>query len=255
MKITILESTVGPGRTQHILASYLINDSVAIDGGCIGFASPLDIQKKIEHVFLSHSHMDHIASVPIFIDNVYVHGPGCPAIYANAATIQTLQTDIFNDRIWPDMIRLSGEESPFLRLEELTTETPVDVPGLRVIPVEVDHVVPTMAFLVDDGETAIAIVSDTSPTHRVWEVINQQPRLKAVFLECSFPNNMAWLADKAKHLCPKLFGDELKKLRHDVPIVAIHIKTAFEAAIVSELQALGLPNLEIGVPGRTYEWQ
>ncbi len=255
MKVTILESTVGPGRNQHILASYVVNDRVAIDGGCVGFASPLELQKKIEHVFLSHSHMDHIASVPIFIDNVYVHGPGCPTIYANAATIQTLKTDIFNDRIWPDMIRLSAEESPFLKLEELSSEVSVDADGVRVTPVNVDHVVPTMSFIIDDGEAAVAIVSDTSPTQRVWELINQQPRLKAVFLECSFPDTMGWLAEKAKHLCPKLFAAELQKLKQDVPVIAIHIKTAFEPTIISELQALGLPNLEIGVPGKSYEWK
>lgn len=254
MKVTILESTVGPGRTQHILASYLINDHVAIDGGCVGLASPLTVQQQIKHLFLSHSHMDHVASVPIFIDNVYQPGPSCPTVYANATTIKTLQSDIFNDRIWPDMIRLSGEESPFLKLEELVSESVVDAGGLRVTPVDIDHVVPTMAFVIDDGEVAVAIVSDTSPTQRVWEVINEQPRLKAVFLECSFPNHMAWLADKAKHLCPRLFSEELKKLNHRVPVIAIHIKTAFEAAIMSELEALNLPNLEIGIPGKTYEW-
>lgn len=254
MKVTILESTVGPGRNQHILASYLINDRVAIDGGCVGFASPLEMQKQVEHVFLSHSHLDHVASLPIFIDNVYVHGPQCPTVYANSATINVLQTDIFNDRIWPDMIRLGAEESPFLRLEELQSESPVEAAGVRVTPVNVDHVVPTMSFIVDDGQAAIAIVSDTSPTQRVWELINQQPRLQAVFLECSFPDNMKWLADKAKHLCPSLFAAELQKLKRDVPVIAIHIKTAFEPTIIAELQALKLPRLEIGVPGKTYEW-
>lgn len=254
MKITILESTVGPGRNQHILASYVVDDVVSIDGGCVGFASPLAMQKKIEHVFLSHSHMDHIASLPIYIDNVYVHGPTCPSVYANAATIQTLRTDIFNDRIWPDMIRLSGEESPFLKLIELNSEASVEAAGLKITPIDLDHVMPTMGFIIDDGTTSIAIVSDTSPTQRIWDVINAQTNLKAVFLECSFPNHMEWLADKAKHLCPRLFSAELKKLKHDVPIVAIHIKTAFEPAIIAELQALNLPQLQIGVPGQSYEW-
>ena len=254
VKVTLLESSVGAGKNQQILASYIVNEVISIDGGCVGFATPLDVQKKIEHVFLSHSHMDHIASVPIFIDNVYVHGPTCPSVYANAPTIETLKSDIFNDRIWPDMIRLSGEESPFLKLIELKTEQPVDVMGIRVTPIDIDHVLPTMGFIVEDDSAAIAIVSDTSPTQRIWDVINQQRNLKAVFLECSFPDSMEWLAVKAKHLCPKLFREELRKLKQDVPIIAIHIKPAFEPQIVPELLALQLPNLQLGQPGKTYKF-
>lgn len=255
MKVTLLESSVGSGKNQQILASYIINDLVSIDGGCVGFATPLDVQKRIEHVFLSHSHLDHIASVPIFIDNIYVHGPNCPTVHANAATIAALQRDIFNDRIWPDMIRLSAEESPFLKLSELTSETSVSVSGLTVMPIDLDHVVPTVGFIVSDATAAVAFVSDTSPTNRIWEVINRQPNLKAVFLECSFPNAMEWLAEKAKHLCPRLFEAEIKKLKLKVPVIAIHVKPAFEPQILTELAALNLPQLKIGQPGTDYEFK
>lgn len=255
MKVTLLESSVGSGKNQQILASYIINDVISIDGGCVGFATPLEVQKRIEHVFLSHSHLDHIASVPIFIDNIYVHGPKCPTVYANAPTITALKTDIFNDRIWPDMIRLSAEESPFLKLEELKSETAINVGGVTVLPIDIDHVVPTVGFIVSDATSSVAFVSDTSPTTRIWELINQQPNLKAVFLECSFPNNMEWLAEKAKHLCPRLFAAELGKLKPGTPVIAIHIKPAFEPQILTELAALKLPQLQIGQPGTVYEFK
>ena len=254
MKITLLESSVGAGTHQQILASYMVNDSVVIDAGSVGFVSPLEIQKKVEHVFLSHSHIDHLASLPIFVDNVYVPGSECPTIYAGAETLDCVKKHIFNDTIWPDMIRLSAEETPFLKLSELSAEQSVTIGNLTVTPVALNHVVPTFGFVLDDGEAAVAIVSDTNPTDRIWEVINANDRIKAVLLESSFPNSFEWLAEKAMHLTPNLFKVELDKLKHDVPIIAIHIKIAFEPTVREEIESLGLPNVQIGEPGRTYEF-
>ena len=254
MKLTLIESSVGPGRRQQILASYLVNDEVVIDAGSVGFFSPLDVQKRIRHVFISHSHIDHVASLPIFVDNVYQQGPDCPTIHASRHTLKCLQSDIFNDRLWPDMVRLSMQESPFLRFSDIETEIAVEVGGVSVTPVLLDHLVPTFGFVISDEDSAIAIVSDTSPTDRVWEVINQTPNLKAVFLEASFPNNMEWLAERAMHLTPSLFAAELAKLEHDVPVIAVHIKTAYDHQVRSELQALNLPQVEIAEPGRAYDF-
>ncbi len=83
----------------------------------------------MRHVFLSHSHLDHLATLPIFIDNVYVHGPMCPSVWGSPHVLETLQRDLFNDRLWPDMIRLSGEESPFLKLETVSAEQPIESKG------------------------------------------------------------------------------------------------------------------------------
>lgn len=254
MKITLLESSVGAGTHQQILASCLVNDSVVIDAGSVGFVSPLEVQKKVEHVFLSHSHIDHLASLPIFVDNVYAPGPDCPTIYGNPETLACVRQHIFNDSIWPDMIRLSAEETPFLQLSELAAEQPVRIGDLIVTPIALDHVVPTFGFILDDGEDAVAIVSDTNPTERVWEIINANDRIRGVLLEASFPNSYEWLAEKAMHLTPNLFRTELGKLKHDVPVIAIHIKIAFEPTVRAELEALGLSNLQVGEPGKTYEF-
>jgi cAMP phosphodiesterase len=254
VKITIVESSVGHGPRQQILASYIVNDSIVIDAGSIGFVSPLDVQKRVKHVFISHSHTDHLASLPIFIDNVYAPSPECPIVYGNADVLDCLQKHIFNERIWPDMIRLSGEETPFLKMEEIHSETPVEVDGVRITPVAIDHIVPTMGFILEDDQATIAIVSDTDPTTRIWDVVNQQKNLKAVLLESSFPNHMEWLAERAMHLTPELFAKELTKLHLPARVIAIHIKAAFDTQIKKELAELNLPHVEIGEPGKTYEF-
>jgi len=255
VKITLLESSVGTGPHQQILASYLVNDTTVIDAGSIGFLNPLGIQKQIEHVFLSHSHIDHLASLPIFIDNVYTPSPVCPVIYGGPETLDCIRKHIFNDVIWPDMIRLSEEETPFLKLQEVSPEESIQIGDLTITPVRLNHIVPTFGFILDDGQDAAAIVSDTSPTDRIWELINANERIRGIFLESSFPNSFEWLAEKAMHLTPDLVRLELDKLQHDVPVIAIHIKIAFETTVRAELESLKLPNLQIGEPGRTYTFQ
>lgn len=256
MKVHIVPSSVGESSRHQILATYLINDSVAIDAGVLGLLSPLEAQHRVRHVFLSHSHLDHLATLPIFIDNVYLPGPNCPSVWGSSQVLEALQRDFFNDRLWPDMIRLSAEESPFLRLETISAEQPVEIEGLRITPIELNHVVPTFGFLVEELATSgsVLFVSDTGPTERIWEVANQTPGLKAVFLEASFPNSMRWLADKAAHLTPELFRDELIKLQRAVPIHVIHVKLAFETQVLDELRALRLPNLFVAEPGTTLQF-
>lgn len=254
MKIRIVGSSVGGGDPQQFLLSYVVDGAISIDAGCIGLMSPLADQSRIRHVFLSHSHIDHISSLPCFLDNVYAPGPECVTLYGHAATLESLRTDFFNDRIWPDLVRLSAEETPFLKLVPLSSEQSVSVEGVTVTPVELDHVVPTFGYLISSGPSTVAIISDTAPSQRVWEVANAAPQLKAVFLEVSFPDSMAWLAEKTKHLTPLLFRDEIAKLTRPVDVIAVHIKPAFRAQVIQELEALKLPRLCIGESEGIYEF-
>ncbi len=256
MKVYLPPSSVGGSNRNQILATYIVNDTVAIDAGVLGMLSPLEAQRRVQHVFLSHSHLDHLATLPLFVDNVYIHGPGCPSVWGHPHALETLQRDIFNDRVWPDMIRLGGEESPFLHLNPLAAEQTVEVEGLRVTPIELKHVVPVFGHLIEELSTGVSVlfISDTGPSERVWEIANQTPGLKGIFLEASFPNSMTWLAEKAAHLTPELFRLELAKLKKPVPVQVIHVKVAFEAKIHDEISAMNLPYVQIAQPGTTVEF-
>jgi cAMP phosphodiesterase len=245
---------VGAVSDRGYSLSLVVNDTIAIDAGCIGFLPSIDDQQRIRHIFLTHSHLDHVASLPIFLDNVYEYGPMCPTVYAGADAIASLKTDFFNNRVWPDFLRLSGEESPFLKFEELRSEVSMEAEGLTITPVELDHVVPSFGFVIDDGSATVGVVCDTLPTARVWGLLNDAPNLAAVFLEASFPNSMQWLADKAGHLTPSTFAAELRKLHSCIPTYAIHIKPAFHDQIVAELNSLEMEHVHIAEPGREYEF-
>jgi len=238
--------------SQQYAISYVINDQVAIDAGCLGLAWPLDVQRNVKHVFLSHSHVDHIGSLPLFVENVYEPGPNCPDIYGNASVLDCLERDVFNDRVWPNFIKLGDVETPFLSLHGIEDGDSVQVGDLTITAVNVDHIVPALGFIVEDNDSAVVFGCDSGPVDRLWELARQNPKLKAVYLEASFPNNMEWLAEASKHLTPEMFLREYRKLGRDVTVVAIHIKAAFREQVIQELRDLNLDTLEIGSPDQPY---
>jgi ribonuclease BN (tRNA processing enzyme)/GNAT superfamily N-acetyltransferase len=240
------------------LTTFLINDNVAIDAGSVGLMSPVVNQRRVKHLFLSHSHIDHLASLPLFLDNVFAADENCPTIYASQGVWDVLTNDVLNDRLWPNLSRIAGDEFRFYAEAELFSEVPIQVGGLTVTPVSIDHLVPTFGFLIEDEHSSLVIVTDTGPTQRIWELAGQSPfrqKLRAVFLECSFPNSHEWLANKSKHLCPRLFAEELKKITAGGSFltVAIHLKAAMYEQTVAELNALKLSNIVIG--GQDQSWE
>ncbi|NBS91395.1 3',5'-cyclic-nucleotide phosphodiesterase [bacterium] len=224
----------------------LVNESIAIDAGAIGlFSSPKE-QEKIRHVLLTHSHIDHLATLPIFIENVFTGKPDPVIIYGSTPVLDCLQSDVFNNRIWPDFIELSKfPVSRFLDIKPFEPNQTITLEGINITSININHVVPTVGYIFDDGKSAIGYVSDTAETEEIWERLNKQANLKAVFLEVTFPNHLQWLADVSKHLTPKTFKLELQKLKKDVPIFAVHLKGRYRDQVAKEVVDLNLPNVHI----------
>jgi ribonuclease BN (tRNA processing enzyme) len=242
MKVIILCSS---GATQYV-SSYLINRTVAIDAGCLGFCGSPEEQMAVRNVLLTHAHADHIASLPSFLDNVWTPASNCPTLYGSAATLETVRRCLLNDEVWPDLVALSERMSPFVRLRTIEPEVPVDVDGLMINPVAVNHTIPTVGYIVHDGESAVIFAGDSGPTDRLWEIAHNTTGLRAVFLECSFPNRMRAVAEASCHLTPERFARETAKIPAGVRIIAVHLKVRYCNEIASELHALRIAKLEIG---------
>jgi len=254
MKVVILGSSNADVASRQYVSSYLINGNVAIDAGCLGYHGTPHEQEAVRHVFLTHAHADHTASLPFFVENVWTPTPDCPVIYGNEATLASVRRCIFNDEVWPDFVALSERMPPFLRLQVLCPEVPCDAGGLTVTPVMVNHLVPTFGYVVREGASAVIFGGDSGPTSRLWEVAHQTPGLKAVFLEASFPNRLRGVAQASIHLTPEMFGEEAAKIPPEVRIIAIHMKVRYRDEILRELHDLRLPLLEIGECEREYEF-
>lgn len=251
MRVELLPSS-NPVTDTQFLVSFLVNDAVAIDAGAIGLLADLRRQQAIRHVFVTHEHLDHIASLPIFLENVYSAGPDCVELLGAADVLEFLHRDIFNGRVWPDFFRLSRPDNAFLRTTVLEPMRPVVRAGLTITPVPVSHGVETMGLVVDDGTAAVAFPSDTGPTRAIWDHLAKVDRLRAVFLEASFPSSHSELATLTGHLCTRTFPAEAAKTRAGVRKIVVHRKPRYAAQIARELDELGLHDVELVRPGQVY---
>ncbi|GIW90551.1 MAG: cAMP phosphodiesterase class-II:metallo-beta-lactamase superfamily protein [Pirellulaceae bacterium] len=238
-------------QPHQSLTTLVVDETVALDAGCL-VQLPLAAQRRIEHVVLTHAHMDHIASLPMFLDNVYEFGPRCPSVYASRETLNAMSQHLFNDALWPNVMALGAAESPFVRFVELPAESPVAIGELSVTAVPLSHPIPTYGLVLERDGRRAALLTDTGPTHRIWEVLSSKPP-HLLLIDVSFPNRLSGLAERSGHLSPKLLCCELQKLPHVVPTLAIHIKPPFYDEVVREIEQLNLPHVTAARLGETYQ--
>jgi cAMP phosphodiesterase len=225
------------------LPSFLINGRLLLEAGSVTSALPLGAQSAIEHVLLSHAHLDHVVGLAFLLDNVQstqtASGESRSVTAASIApVIGDLRSHCFNGRLWPDFTRLPTCEEPGLRLETLQDREPVEIGGLTVIPVPVHHAVPGTGFVLHDGTSAIVFSGDTGPTTDLWKVAREAQHLRAILVETAFPNRLESLARVAGHFTPALLQREMEKMP-DAPLWVYHIKPAFYEETVEELETLG----------------
>lgn len=253
MKVRILGSAVGVRPALQYVSSYVVEDSIAIDAGALGLNGPPAEQARIRHIFLTHCHLDHIATLPIFLENSYTPGREPVSIYGHPTSLADLRKYIFNDVIWPDFIRLSTPEHPLMRLCPIEAEIPFHLDGLSITPILVNHIVETYGYIVADGTSTVVFGGDSGPTDRIWEVASGNSSPRSVFLEVCFPDAMHRLAHVSRHLTPSLFAAEVAKMPAMNAVIAVHIKARSHEETVRELLELKIPQLVIGTPDSDYQ--
>ena len=236
------------------LPCFLLNDNIVIDCGSLAYALALEEQLKIEHIFISHAHLDHVCTLPFLANNIMDNRGGPVPVYGCVQTLESLKRHLFNDILWPDFTQIPSADQPILRLIPLVPEVPVTVGGLKVSPLPVNHTIATMAFIVEEKGKAVLIGGDTGPTDRLWEVCNTHPDLRAVFMETSFPDRLSTVAKLSGHLTPTLLGRELQKMTRPIPVHIMHLKPAFREEILEELFSLGDSRIQVAEAEKYYEW-
>jgi len=253
MKLKVL-GCFGGNIPGHGMTSLLINDTVALDAGWVSGALSLKDQEKVKDIFISHSHLDHTCTLPFLIDNNF-SAPGFSLrIYAIPEVVASMKNHLFNNHTWPDFTSLPNDLTPVLKLVEVKPEEEVSVNGLTIRPVPVSHIVPTTGFIVADRKCTIAFSSDTGPTHRFWDIVNEIRNLKAVITETSFPNELQDLAQISGHLTPATLDAELDKLKKDVPVYLYGGKPKHLKTIRKQVAALKRKKVTLLEQGRTYRF-
>ncbi len=258
VKIKLLPSTIDPeGRVspEQRLSCFVVDGRVAIDAGSIAIGLRAEERARVRDVIVTHPHMDHVATLPIFVDDLFGFLEEPVRVHATEVVCGLLERDIFNGTVYPPFHHFDNGRTRVMEFVPFREGQEFRVAHLTVKAVAVTHIVPTVGLVLSDGERTIGFSSDTSATEEFWRVVNREPRLDALLIEASFPNSFKKLADASGHLTPKTLGAELGKLTHeDVDILAVHLKPSFRSQLVEELEALGVPRLTAMEPGREYEW-
>jgi ribonuclease BN (tRNA processing enzyme) len=223
MKLRILGCSGGIGGNLRT-TSMLIDHDVLIDAGTgVGDLS-LTEMCVIDHVFVTHSHLDHIACLPLLVDSVGFMREKPLTIHATDETLAILKQNIFNWEIWPDFSQIPSLHQPLLRYERIVRGETVNMDGRKITPLPANHVVPAVGFQIESGNTSLVFSGDTTTCDAMWDVINGIQNLEYLIIETAFSNAEKELAVVSKHLCPSLLAEELQKLKLNPKIYITHLK-------------------------------
>lgn len=225
MKLKILGCSGGIGGRHLRTTSMLIDHDVLIDAGTGVADLSLAELSAIDHIFLTHSHLDHVVSIPLMVDTVGPMRNSPVTVHALPATIEILKNHVFNWSVWPDFSRIPTPDQPYLRYEPLQigeTHTLGGGRSLKVLPAF--HTVPAVGYQIDSGAASLVFTGDTTTNDTLWPIVNQIENLKYLIIETAFCNRERDLAITSKHLCPSMLAEELAKLERSAEIYVTHLK-------------------------------
>jgi len=224
VRLRILGCSGGIGGRHLRTTSMLLDHDVLIDAGTGVSDLSLAELSLIDHIFVTHSHLDHISSIPFLVDTVGGMRANPVTVYAQSATIEVMRNHVFNWSIWPDFTQLPTVDKPFMRFEPIQIGQEIDIKGRRITALPANHVVPAVGFHLDSGKASLVFSGDTTTNDALWKLVNKINNLKYLIIETAFCNREKQLAILSKHLCPSMLAEELAKLERNAEIFISHLK-------------------------------
>lgn len=244
MKVRVLGCSGGIGKGVAT-TSFLIDDDILIDAGTGVGQLTLAEMRRIRTIFISHSHLDHIASVPLLADTLFDSLIGQPLqVYAQRSVIKVLREHIFNWSIWPDFTELPHKTNAVLKLNAMKPGEVLEVAGRNIEMITVNHAVPGVGYRVESAGKAFAFSGDTTSNENLWVSLNKHKSLDLLFIETAFADEDIALARVAFHYCPELLAKDLPKLKHKAKVCISHLKPGEEKQIMQQCRAV-LPEWDL----------
>lgn len=235
MKIQVLGGHGGLARGFQT-TSYLIDDTLLVDAGAVAGTLSIEDQCRIDHILISHCHLDHIKDLAFLCDNCFGLRSAPFQVHTHHTVKQIIFDHLLNDVIWPDFSKIPSLEKPTIRINGIEPEHTFRAGGFEITPVPVNHPLDAMGFIIEKDNTAVLFTLDTASTTRIWEVASKFRNLKAIFTEVSFPNSLQKVADLSHHHTPETFLKEMARMPKDIPIILTHLKPNYREEILNELR-------------------
>lgn len=238
MKVRVLGCSGAIARECRT-TSFVVDGDVLVDAGTGVGDLTLDQMLSIDHVLLTHAHLDHIAALPLMLDAIAARRSSPVQVYALAGTISALRAHIFNDVIWPDFTRLPSVDAPFMRFQEIRVGQELQIAGKRIEVLPAVHTVPAVGYAVTAQQACWVFSGDTERNPAFWRRVNQLD-VSMLVIETAFSSRESQLAETSRHLSPAVLAEELDCINagSNYPIYITHTKPAETELIMSEIRKL-----------------
>lgn len=237
MKLKVLGCSGGIGGRNARTTAFLADDDILIDGGTGVTELELDALARIDHIFVTHSHLDHIASIPLLVDSVGELRNVPITVYATAATIAILRAHIFNWQIWPDFTTIPNPRRPYLRFRPIEVGERVPLGRRAVTALPALHTVPAVAYCLDSGAGKLVYSGDTAYSPELVAAVNALADLRHLIIETAFADAQHGLALAARHLCPSTLAAMLDGITGSPNVLVTHLKPGQVERIMREVAA------------------
>ncbi|QBK04015.1 3',5'-cyclic-nucleotide phosphodiesterase [Hylemonella gracilis] len=247
MKVRVLGCSGAIARGSRT-TSFLVDTDILVDAGTGVGDLTVGEMLRIDHVFITHAHLDHITALPLMLDAMGARRREPVMVHALPKTIEALRAHIFNNLIWPDFSRIPSEAAPFMRFAPIETGEVVEIGDRRVEALPAQHTVPAVGYAVSvdsagrkDGRAATWVFSgDTGPNPAFWRRVNQLDDVRMLVIETAFSRRESKLAEISQHLAPDTLAQELAQIApgKDYPIYITHTKPTETVQILVELGGL-----------------
>jgi len=238
MRLRVLGCSGSIGGQQNRTTSFLVDHDILVDAGTgVGDLSLAELT-LIDHIFITHSHLDHVDSIAFFLDSVGALRPKPVTVYTTKPTIEILKRNLFNWDIWPDFTVIPTPEEPWLRYQEIEVGEVITLGNRKITVLPAIHTVPAVGYQLDSGKSSLVFTGDTGPNDALWEVVNRIENLKFLIIETAFSDKERRIAELALHLCPSMLAEELAKLKRSAEVYITHLKPSEIELTMQEIEEL-----------------
>jgi len=254
MKLTILGCGGGIGSGHHTTC-FLLDEDVLIDAGTGITSLSLEQLARIDHVFITHSHLDHVLGLPLLIDAVGDRRDKPVVVHALPDTLEILAKHLFNWKLWPDFREIPDADKPWLKFERMPLGATVSLGKRTLASLPANHTVPACGYRISEGGRSLVFTGDTTHSDLLMRALNDMADLEHLIIDTSFENELRDVAIASKHHWPDSLALELGRLKVSPRIWITHLKPGNEGGIMDELRrCIAGREVEQLVQGQVLEW-